>query len=197
MKNMHIKMLLYSPLEQFIIIKPLFLFNISMLPSICYNIMVVYLIIIFIVYSCKNVTHLGFIQYTVLKLFLLVKDVLKKNLKIKKQIYILHFFILFLFILLSNLLGLFPYSFSLTSHFSVTLFLSYSFFFTMIIIGIKRNGLRAVKFLFPVKVPYIIVPLLVIVELISFLIRPLSLAIRLSANMLAGHILLKILATVT
>jgi F-type H+-transporting ATPase subunit a len=197
MTDTFIKMLFCSPLEQFITVKPLFFFNISILSSICYNVIIVYIIIIFIIYSCKDVTHLGFIQYVVLKLFLLVKDVVKKNIKIKKQIYILHFFILFLFILLSNLIGLFPYSFSLTSHFSVTFFLSYSFFFMTIIIGIQRNGFRVVRVFFPVKVPYIIAPLLVIVEAISFFIRPLSLAVRLSANMLAGHILLKILATVT
>lgn len=133
--------MIFSPLEQFVPISLLAFFGkISLISNISYNVLIVYVILAFLVSTCKNVTNIGFVQYIVQKLFFLVKDVAIKNIKIKKQVYILHLFITFMFILIANLVGLFPYSFSLTSHFSVTFFLSYSFFFSMIIIGLKKNG---------------------------------------------------------
>lgn len=136
-----INIMIFSPLEQFTPISALIFFgNFSLLSNISYNVLIVYIIMIFLISRSKSVTDIGFIQYVVQKLFFLVKDVSIKNIKIKKQVYILHLFVIFLFILIANLVGLFPYSFSLTSHFSVTFFLSYSFFFSMVIIGLRKNG---------------------------------------------------------
>jgi F0F1-type ATP synthase membrane subunit a len=136
-----INIMIFSPLEQFTPISVLTFFgNFSLLSNISYNVLIVYIIMIFLISRSKSVTDIGFIQYVVQKLFFLVKDVSIKNIKIKKKVYILHLFVIFLFILIANLVGLFPYSFSLTSHFSVTFFLSYSFFFSMVIIGLRKNG---------------------------------------------------------
>lgn len=106
-------------------------------------------------------------------------------------------FTLFQFILVSNLLGLLPYSFTVTSHIALTLLLSLSFFSAWIIEGFRNLGLKFLRIFLPSNIPMWLLPLLVVIEILSFLIRPLSLSIRLFANMLAGHILLFILGTAT
>lgn len=188
--------MLFSPLEQFIIVKPVLFEVFSLFSTATYNIVFIYISIGFLLHLSKGVTSFSFMQYVVIRLFLLVAEVSIQNIKLKKQIYILHLFITFLFILIANLIGLLPYSFSLTSHFSVTFFISFSFWFFTVIIGVKKNGWYFFKVFLPVKVPLLIAPLLIYVEIISYLIRPFSLAIRLSANMLVGHILLKIVSSV-
>lgn len=185
-----------SPLEQFIVSKPTIFSCLPLFTSLTFNVFFIFFIISFLLSLCNKVTNYSVTQYLVMRLFFLVSEVVTQNVKLKKQIYILHLFIIFLFILLANLVGLLPYSFSLTSHFSVTFFISFSFWFFTLIIGIKKNGWYFFKIFLPVKVPILIAPLLIYVEIISYLIRPFSLAIRLSANMLVGHILLKIVSSV-
>ena len=101
-------------------------------------------------------------------------------------------FCLFMFILLCNLVGLVPYSFTVTSHIIVTASLALLVFFTVIIEGIKEHGLHFFKLFVPSGVPIYILPLVVAIEIISFLSRPLSHSVRLFANMLAGHITLNV-----
>ena len=101
-------------------------------------------------------------------------------------------FCLFMFILLCNLVGLVPYSFTVTSHIIVTASLALLVFFTVIIVGIKEHGLHFFKLFVPSGVPIYILPLVVAIEIISFLSRPLSHSVRLFANMLAGHITLNV-----
>ena len=119
--------MLFSPLEQFIIVKPVLFEVFSLFSTATYNIVFIYISIGFLLHLSKGVTSFSFMQYVVIRLFLLVAEVSIQNIKLKKQIYILHLFITFLFILIANLIGLLPYSFSLTSHFSVTFFISFSF----------------------------------------------------------------------
>lgn len=194
---MTISIMFFSPLEQFIIITPSIFQQNLYLSNASYNILFIYMLIALILSTCTGVTRISFLQFIIFKLFTLVKDVAIQNIKIKNQVYILHLFITFLFILLANIIGLFPYSFSLTSHFSVTFFISYSFFVSIVLIGLKKNGLFFFKIFLPVKVPIFIAPILICVEIVSFIIRPLSMAVRLSANMLAGHVLLKILSLIS
>ena len=104
-------------------------------------------------------------------------------------------FTLFLFLLTSNLMGLLPFSFTITAHFGLTLLLALSFFFGWIIIGIVTLKVNFLRIFIPRGIPSWLLPLLVIIEILSFIIRPFSLAIRLFANLLAGHILLYILST--
>ncbi len=101
-------------------------------------------------------------------------------------------FCLFMFILICNLVGLVPYSFTVTSHIIVTVALALLVFFTVIIVGIKENGLHFFKLFVPSGVPIYILPLVVVIEIISFISRPLSHSVRLFANMLAGHITLNV-----
>jgi len=93
-----------------------------------------------------------------------------------------------------NLIGLIPYSFTVTSHFIVTLSLSLSIFIGMNIISVKTHGLNFFSLFFPAGTSILLGFLLVPVELISYIFKPLSLAIRLFCNMMAGHTLLKVFA---
>jgi len=101
-------------------------------------------------------------------------------------------FTLFLFILVANLLGMFPYFFTVNSHLIVTATLALTVFLLVIGYGIWRNGFRFFKLFVPSGVPIYILWLVVIIEVISFLTRPLSHSMRLFANMLGGHITLKV-----
>jgi F-type H+-transporting ATPase subunit a len=99
---------------------------------------------------------------------------------------------LFMFILIANLLGMFPYFFTVTSHIIVTAALALMVFLTVIIYGFTRNGLKFFNLFVPKGIPWYILWLVVIIEVISFLSRPLSHSLRLFGNMLAGHIVLKV-----
>lgn len=101
---------------------------------------------------------------------------------------------LFMFILVANLIGIIPYTFSITSHIIVTAAFALLVFFTVLIYGLYRNGPRFFRIFVPSGVPAYILPLIVSIEIISFLSRPLSHSVRLFANMLAGHITLNVFA---
>jgi ATP synthase subunit 6 len=103
-------------------------------------------------------------------------------------------FSLFIFVASLNLIGLIPYSFTVTSHFIVTLTLSLTIFIGINIIGFEMHGFKLFNLFLPRGTPLLLAFLLVPVEFILYLFRPLSLAIRLFCNMMAGHTLLKIFA---
>jgi F-type H+-transporting ATPase subunit a len=101
---------------------------------------------------------------------------------------------LFVFILFANVLGLIPYSFTVTSHIVITLALALVVFVGATIIGFIRNGFGYLKLFVPSGVPALLLPLVVLIEIVSYFIRPMSLSIRLFANMMAGHMMLKVMA---
>jgi F-type H+-transporting ATPase subunit a len=103
-------------------------------------------------------------------------------------------FTLFMFVLAANLIGLIPYSFTVTSQLIVTASLALLVFFIVVIYGFWRNGLHFLNLFVPKGVPVYILPLIVFIEVLSFLSRPISHSVRLFANMLAGHITLKVFA---
>jgi F-type H+-transporting ATPase subunit a len=103
-------------------------------------------------------------------------------------------FSLFMFVLVANLFGMFPYFFTVTSHIIVTFALAMLVILTVLIFGFWRHGLRFLGLFVPEGVPAMLLPLVVAIEVISFLSRPISLSVRLFANMLAGHITLKVFA---
>lgn len=104
-------------------------------------------------------------------------------------------FSLFLFILMLNILGMTPYSFTSTSQVSITLSLALVAFITILIFAIYRNGFLGFLHMFlPSGVPLIMAPFIFLIELFSFLIRPVTLSVRLFANIVAGHVLLKVVA---
>lgn len=104
-------------------------------------------------------------------------------------------FSLFTFVLVLNLLGMIPGFFTVTSHIAVTAALAVLVILVVIIYGIYKNGLKFFKLFWPSGVPLFIMPLITLIEILSFLSRPLSLSVRLFANMLAGHITLKVFAS--
>jgi len=103
-------------------------------------------------------------------------------------------FSLFMFVLVANLFGMFPYFFTVTSHLIVTFALAMLVIGTVVVYGFWKHGFGFLKLFVPHGVPGVLVPLVVLIEVISFLSRPISLSVRLFANMLAGHITLKVFA---
>ena len=103
-------------------------------------------------------------------------------------------FSLFMFICVSNLIGIIPYTFTVSSHIIVTVTLALLVFVTVLIYGFYRNGLKFFKIFVPSGVPIYILPLVVFIEVLSFFLKPVSHSVRLFANMLAGHIALKVFA---
>ena len=101
-------------------------------------------------------------------------------------------FSLFMFVLFCNMIGMLPYSFTVTSHIIVTFTLAAIIFVGVTIIGFIKHGVRYLKLFAPSGVPLVLLPLIVIIEIISYLSRPLSLSVRLFANMMAGHTMLKV-----
>jgi len=101
-------------------------------------------------------------------------------------------FSLFMFVLFCNMLGMLPYSFTVTSHIIVTFALAAIIFIGVTIIGFVNHGIRYLKIFIPSGVPVVLLPIIVIIEIISYLSRPVSLSVRLFANMLAGHTMLKV-----
>jgi F-type H+-transporting ATPase subunit a len=104
-------------------------------------------------------------------------------------------FSLFMFIMVSNMIGIIPYTFTVASHIIVTASLALLVFFTVLVYGFYKNGLKFFKLFVPSGIPIVILPLVVMIEVISFLSRPISHSVRLFANMLAGHITLKVFAS--
>lgn len=156
-----------------------------------------------IIDSRNDLTLTNFCFYIVPTRFQGVIEILQKfilsligdNIKNKDaQYYFPIVFFLFLYISLLNLIGLVPYSFTLTSQLIVTLTLSVSVFIGINIVSFRKHGVRAFAMFLPANTPFVLGLLLVPVELISYIFKPISLAIRLFANMMAGHTLLKVIA---
>ena len=107
--------------------------------------------------------------------------------------YFPYIFTLFIFILACNLLGMIPYSFTVTSHFAVTVFLALAVFITVTAIGFIKHGTHFFSFFWPAEAPALLRPVLMVIEVISYFARPVSHSIRLGANMMAGHAVLKVI----
>ena len=101
-------------------------------------------------------------------------------------------FTLFMFILFCNIVGMLPYSFTVTSHIIITFALAAIIFIGVTIIGFVKHGIKYLELFVPKGVPIILLPLIIIIEIISYLSRPVSLSVRLFANMMAGHTMLKV-----
>ena len=115
----------------------------------------------------------------------------------KGQVYFPFMYVLFLFILVNNLIGMVPYSFASTSHFVLTFSLSFTIVLGATILGFSKHGLEFFSLFVPAGCPLGLLPLLVLIEFISYLARNVSLGLRLAANILSGHMLLNILSGFT
>ena len=124
-----------------------------------------------------------------------VANMLKENVGSEGKKYFPWVFSIFMFVLFSNLLGLLPGAFTVTSHIIVTFALALMVFITVTIIGFTRHGFHFLSFFVPKGAPVWLLPLMIPIEIISYFIRPFSLSIRLFANMVAGHVMLFVLGT--
>jgi F-type H+-transporting ATPase subunit a len=123
-----------------------------------------------------------------------IADLLRETAGHEARRYFPFVFTLFMFILFGNLLGLVPGAFTFTSHIIVTFTLAAAVFIGVTIVGVVRHGLHFLTFFVPKGVPAVMLPLLVPIEIISYLSRPISLSVRLFANMTAGHTMMKVFA---
>lgn len=104
-------------------------------------------------------------------------------------------FTLFFFVLMGNLLGLLPYSFTFTSHIAVTFGLALLVIVIVTVVSLRIHGMHFFSYFFPAGAPKLLAPLIIPIEVISYLSRPVSLSIRLFANMVAGHVMFEVFAT--
>ncbi len=123
-----------------------------------------------------------------------VKDMLVENTGTKGLKFFPLAFCLFMFVLFSNLFGMIPYSFTATSHIIITFALAAFLFLVIVTAALIKHGKKFFTIFLPSGTPMWLAPLLVAIELLAYLIRPVSLAIRLAANMTAGHTMLKVIA---
>lgn len=127
-------------------------------------------------------------------LYEFIFSIVHDNLGAESKKYFPFVFSIFMIVLMGNLLGLVPYSFTFTSHIIVTGALALAVFFLATLAGIYHHGLHFFSLFLPKGLPWAIAPLIVVIEVISYLSRPLSLSVRLFANMTAGHTMLKVFA---
>ncbi len=123
-----------------------------------------------------------------------ISNLITDNMGGKGREYFPLIFSLFFFVFIGNTLGLIPYSFTYTSHLAVTAVLALMVFAIVLVIGIARHGTHFFSLFVPSGVPGWLLPLVIIIEFISFLSRPITLSVRLFANMVAGHVMLKVIA---
>ena len=110
----------------------------------------------------------------------------------KAKPYFSFIFSIFMFVLFCNMFGMIPYTFTVTSHIIVTFILAAFIFIGVTIIGFVKHGFGYLKLFVPSGVPVVLLPLIVVIEIISYLSRPISLSVRLFANMMAGHTMMKV-----
>lgn len=123
-----------------------------------------------------------------------IANMIRDNIGMKGRQYFPLIFTLFIVVLLGNMLGMLPYSFTYTSHILVTAALAFLIFFLVLVVGFYKHGLHFLSLFLPPGVPWWLIPLILPIEIMSFLTRPITLSVRLFANMIAGHIMLKVFA---
>jgi ATP synthase subunit 6 len=193
----HTRIGYFDPLEQFDVIQ--------LFPSISYALTNLTLILFlnlgifaFLIYSTiyPNQTHStspSVVSDLIRGIYDMVANLAESNIRLTKQVYFPLLFYIFMLILVSNLVGMIPFSYTVTSSFIFTFYLSLALFIGINLIGIYQHAYAIFAFGVPTGSPLILAPLIAAVEFISYFSRIFSLSIRLFANMMAGHTLLKIL----
>jgi len=137
----------------------------------------------------------GTLQSVAEILYNFISDTVNSNTMGKGEKYIPFIFSIFIFILTMNLFGVIPYAFTVTSHISVTFAAAMIVFISVTIIAFLKHGLKFFSFFLPHGTPIFLAPLMIIIEFFTYMTRPISLCIRLAANMMVGHILMFVIAT--
>lgn len=192
-------MIIYSPLEQFEIVTLLpinfFGLNLSLTNSSFFLLLSSFIGIFWMSLSFYKSSLIPNSWQLVQESFYnLTLDIIKVNLGMKGEKYFPFIFSLHFLLLFCNLIGMIPYSFTVTSHIIFTFSLALSIFIGINIIGVRTHGVKFFNIFLPKGVPLIIMPLLITIEIISYIIKVFTLSIRLFANMTSGHALLKIIA---
>ena len=191
---------MHNPLEQFEIKKLYELsfmgYDISFTNS-SLTLLIASLFIMFLLALMVQKSHMkpGKLQVALEMFYSTVLDMVESTAGKDGAKYVPLVFTLFIFILSLNLLGMMPSSFTVTSHIAVTFALAIFIFLLVTTIGFIKHGLHFFSFFLPSGVPVIMAPLIIPIELFAYLARPISLSVRLAANMTAGHIVLKVLAS--
>jgi len=194
--------MLYGPLDQFNILQ-LFLFSVPFTNFLTINLLNLFCILILTFFNSiflKNYFYFFVIPNCWQKLqeftiTVIVSELLANSLKQYNNKYFIVILLLFNYILFSNIFGLLPYSFTPTSHLYVTFYFAFSIFFGINIITIKKYKIKTVLLFFPAHTSIYLAFLLVPIEFISYLAKPISLGMRLFINLMAGHTLLKVIVS--
>lgn len=189
---------IFSPLEQFEIIPLFVLFlgsKFAFTNSSYLLVFILFFLILFFFLCCSNSTIIPNNWQSILEIiFEFIQNVIYDSLGNKGLKFVPIIFSIFSFIIGCNMLGLIPYSFTVTSHIIFTFSLGMTTFVGINIIGLKQHKLHFFSLFLPPGAPLILAPLLIPIEIISYVFRVVALSVRLFANMMAGHTLLKILA---
>jgi F-type H+-transporting ATPase subunit a len=136
----------------------------------------------------------GRMQSVVESFYTFISDMVRDNAGADAMRFFPFIFTLFMFIFFANMIGMFPYAFTVTSHIAVTFALAIVVFLGVTVTGFILHGPRFLKLFVPTGVPLVVLPIVVAIEVISYFSRPISHSVRLFASMLAGHIMLKVFA---
>ncbi|MFT6077570.1 MAG: F-type H+-transporting ATPase subunit a [Myxococcota bacterium] len=189
-----------SPLDQFEISKifdlKIGIFDISFTNSSLYMALSTFFIVLFMIFATRKKSLIpSRLQVIAESMYGFILNMVKTSIGNEGNKFFPLIFSLFIFILLCNVLGMTPYSFTVTSHLVVTFALAMVAFLTITIFAIVRNGFGGFLHMFlPSGVPKLMAPLIFLIEFFSFLIKPITLSVRLFANIVAGHVLLKVVA---
>ena len=190
---------MHSPVEQFTI-KVLFALNlfgydVSFTNSSLFMVLTVLASVVFLALAIRPAALIpGRMQGLAEMLYEFVADMVRSNVGNEGRPYFPVIFTLFMFVLFSNLLGLIPYSYTTTSQIVVTFAMALTIFVGVTLIALVKHGFHFFSFFVPSGAPKALIPFLIIIEVISYFVRPVSLSVRLFANMLAGHTMLKVFA---
>ena len=190
---------MHSPVEQFTIKVlydlHLFGYDISFTNSALFMILAVLVSTIFLVMTMRPAAIVpGRMQAAAEMMYEFVADMVRSNVGSEGRPYFPFIFTLFVFVLFSNLLGMLPYSYTTTSQIIVTFAMAFFIFIAVTLIGLVKHGMHFFSFFVPAGAPKPLYPLIILIEVVSYFVRPVSLSVRLFANMLAGHTMLKVFA---
>ena len=188
---------MFSPLEQFDVI-PLIFFSIGNYDITLFNIFLPLILIIIIFFLIESF-YLNYkliptnIQYIFESIIEFIFGIIKNQIGKEGFLFLPFIFTIFIFVLIANLLSVIPFGIALTSHLIVTMWLSLSTCSAIFLLGLLYNNIKFLKIFIP-KCPLALLPILILIEIFSYIIRAFSLSIRLTANILAGHTLVNIIS---
>ena len=190
---------MHSPVEQFTIKALLHLellgYDVSFTNSALFMILAVLVSTVYLTMAMRKREMVpGRLQASAEMLYEFVSDMVRSNAGSEGRPYFPFIFTLFIFLLFGNMLGLIPYSYTFTSQIVVTFVMAAIVFVGVTLVALIKHGMHFFSFFVPPGAPKALIPFLILIEVISYFVRPVSLSVRLFANMLAGHTMLKVFA---